>query len=438
MTTSATGGYLAPAAFSTNDDALQDIIQAFIVGVTALTGTRVRPAWQPDMPVIPTNDTNWCAYSLGNFEAGQAYQVQVADGDDTVMQFQQHESFDLSCSFYGANCQRYAAVLRDGLQVAQNREALWLQGISLSGGVQIVHAPELINDVWHDRYDINVQMARAVFSEYPVLHFLGVAGTVTTDSPEIVTDWSTGSRYYTSPVQAIFDAMIPEPDAITKEAVNTAVVSLVNAGYWPRFDRFGVMQDAAVQQNGLLDWKNPAKTLSLNGAASWVRADGVVGAGSSNAYVGTDYTPLTDAVNYTQTSSSFFIYTKFRASYPSLGRLMWTGTIDGTETALFESIGGAYELYVDGLHKYTAGSTVGDGFICVNRPAADTVELYKNGVNIPLSGGGVCSTLTNRPLRLIEQNTDEKACAWGIGGSFTDAEQLAIKAIIDTYLAAIP
>lgn len=203
--TSATGGYLTPAAFSTNDDALEDIIQAFIVGVTALTGTRVRPAWQPNMPVIPTNETNWCAFALGNFVAGQAYQVQVPDGLDTKMQFQQYETFDLTCSFYGANCQRYAAIVRDGLQVAQNREALWLLGISVTGGVQIVHAPELINDVWHDRCDIIISMGRQVNSSYAVLHFLGADGSIESDSPEITTDWAAGVRARFSTFDATFD-----------------------------------------------------------------------------------------------------------------------------------------------------------------------------------------------------------------------------------------
>ena len=199
--TSATGGYLTPATFSVNDNALADIMQAFIVGVTGLTGALVRPMWQPNPPVIPTNGTDWCAFALGNFEAGQAYQNLNTD-DEFV--FQQHETFELSCSFYGTNCQRYAAVIRDGLQLSQNREALWLQGISVTGGVQIIHAPELINDVWHDRCDIVIAMGRQVNSEYAVLSVLGAAGTIETDSPEIITEWSAGNKYHTKVFSNVF------------------------------------------------------------------------------------------------------------------------------------------------------------------------------------------------------------------------------------------
>lgn len=200
---SATGGYLAPAAFSVNDDALADIIQLFIVGVTGLAGKYVRPWWQPNPAIIPEGDTDWCAFNLGNFEAGQAYQSMQESGD--AMDFQQHESFDLSCSFYGAHCQRYAAVIRDGLQVAQNREALWLQGISVVGGAQIVHVPELINDVWHDRCDIIIGMARQVDSAYEVLNLLGGEGTIETDSPETIGKWSAGVRYFISTFDETFD-----------------------------------------------------------------------------------------------------------------------------------------------------------------------------------------------------------------------------------------
>jgi hypothetical protein len=199
---SATGGYLQPLVNSTDDTALADILQAFIVGVTGLAGAYVRPMWQSNMPVIPTNGTNWCAFNLGNFQAIQGYQAMNADNE---FNFQQHETFDLSCSFYGSNCQRYAAMIRDGLQLSQNREALWLQGISVSGGVQIVHVPELINDVWHDRCDIAISMGRVITREYDILNFAGAAGTIETDAPEISEEWTAGAVYSTGVFDYTFD-----------------------------------------------------------------------------------------------------------------------------------------------------------------------------------------------------------------------------------------
>ena len=203
--TSATGGYLAPVAFGDNDAALRRVIHDFIAGVTGIDGGLVRPKWQKNPAAIPANGTDWCAFDLNNFMAGNAYQVQIADGDDTQLQYQQNEVFDLNCSFYGDNCQRYAGVIRDGLQIAQNREALFLLGVSVSGGVQITRAPELIDDVWFDRCDISVQMGRTVNSDYPVLHFTGADGTIQADTPLSVY-WFAGIA---TPV-GIFDATFDE------------------------------------------------------------------------------------------------------------------------------------------------------------------------------------------------------------------------------------
>ena len=249
---------------------------------------------------------------------------------------------------------------------------------------------------------------------------------------------SVATAYSTAvPVAAVGGTTTPSAEGVMfSDAADVAMSSLIDAGIWSRLDRFGIFAGDATEANGLMDWKNPAKGVTLNGSATWTQADGIVGSGVTDSYADTGYTPLADAVNYTQTSSSFFVYTKPRVSYPASGNLVGTGTVDGTETQLLESTGGAYQLLVDGLHKYTGASVVNDGFICVNRPAANTIELYKNGVSIPLSGGGTCSTLTNRPLRLISDNA-EKVMAWGCGGEFTDTEQLAIKAIIDTYLASV-
>lgn len=187
MNTSATGGYLTPTNAIDDDQALRRILHGFIAGLTGLVAAMVRPAWQGNQPSIPDNGTNWCAYQVNNFTAGQAYQVRV-DADDDLA-FYQYETFDLVASFYGANCERYCSIVRDGLQLSQNREAMYLQGISVVGGVTITHVPELINSVWQDRCDITVGMAREYVRRYDVLHFASAGGDVITDT-DIVYPWA--------------------------------------------------------------------------------------------------------------------------------------------------------------------------------------------------------------------------------------------------------
>jgi hypothetical protein len=190
--TSATGGYLTPTDVIADDQALRRILHGFIVGLTGLAAEKVRPAWQGNMPAIEDNGVNWCAYAVGNFEAGQAYQVHVDADEQTEMK--QCETFDLSCSFYGANCERYCGLVRDGLQVAQNREAMWLQGISVTNAPKITHVPELVNTVWQDRCDIVIAMGREYTRRYDILSFLSAYGDVITDT-DITQPWVTAGIF---------------------------------------------------------------------------------------------------------------------------------------------------------------------------------------------------------------------------------------------------
>lgn len=200
---SATGGYLQPVAAPIGDNALARVMHGLIAGVTGLSGSMVRKKWQRNMPAIPANGIDWCAFAIANVEAYNTYQVQIVSGNDTAMRQSQYEAFDLECSFYGDNCQQYAAMLRDGLHVAQNREAMYLAGIAVRGGTVIVHVPELINDQWQDRCDITIAMARDTSAQYDVLHFLGAHGSIVDDAG-IEQDWATMN------IPGIFDQTFDE------------------------------------------------------------------------------------------------------------------------------------------------------------------------------------------------------------------------------------
>lgn len=171
--TSATGGYLAPTTAPLDDVALRRFMHGVIAGVTGLAADKVRPAWQPNPPIRPGIEVNWSAYAIINQtpEAGTAYQAMQAD--DTY-KMKRHESFDVLVSFYGPLCQAYAGLLRDGLEISQNRELLYLARMAYVGASATTHVPELVNDRWFDRADIILTFRREIVRDYPVLHFLSV------------------------------------------------------------------------------------------------------------------------------------------------------------------------------------------------------------------------------------------------------------------------
>lgn len=189
---SATGGYLLPVVSPDSDAALARVLQAFVSGVTGIAGNLVRPMWQPNPPAIPAAGTTWAAIGLTDITAGLPYMVQVSDQPDTICQYRQDERFTMRVAVYGPSCQRYAAMIRDGVNISQNREQLYLQGISVVGTGTITRAPELVNDVWLDRCDIAIDMGRALILNYEIVHFLAADGTINTDLPQLTVAWNAG------------------------------------------------------------------------------------------------------------------------------------------------------------------------------------------------------------------------------------------------------
>lgn len=186
--TSATGGYLAPAVSTppTEDRDLDRQIQQLVVGITGLNGTLVRPRWQPQnqLPKLPEATVNWCAIGVVSItpDANAAIVHRSPAGSDGYDEMQRHEIIEILCSFYGPAGQGYAALLRDGLSIAQNREALFLENMGLYDTGQIVTAPDLMNQQWIRRYDLTVRLRRQVVRTYPVENLLSAVGTIHTES----------------------------------------------------------------------------------------------------------------------------------------------------------------------------------------------------------------------------------------------------------------
>jgi len=182
---SASGGYLAPVGTVTEDAGLEDQIQAAIVGITGLAGTKVRPAWQPDPPQKPAGNVDWCAYRIASSEpdwSGALIHHPEGDAGEGTDELQRHATIEVLCSFYGPNARGYAARLSDGMQVPQNMEALGKQGISFLEAGRIWAAPEFINNQWVRRQDITVRLRRVTSRTYPIRNVLSAEGEIVTDT----------------------------------------------------------------------------------------------------------------------------------------------------------------------------------------------------------------------------------------------------------------
>lgn len=186
--TSATGGYLISQTLPVNDDGLADFMHDVIAGVTGISGANIRPAFQRNPPNRPSIAVNWCGFSIDNqiAEAGGAFMSMDVGGASATQK--RHESFELKCVFYGPNCRGHAQALRDGLEVSQNREVMYLNGMSFSDSGPISQTSELVHEEWYLRADITLVFNRELDRVYPVLPFLGASGTIITET--ITTPWA--------------------------------------------------------------------------------------------------------------------------------------------------------------------------------------------------------------------------------------------------------
>jgi hypothetical protein len=72
------------------------------------------------------------------------------------------------------------AMLRDGLQIAQNREVMYSHGMAFVESSHITANSELVNQRWTSRYDIVITIRRMVILSYNVQNLLSSQGTITT------------------------------------------------------------------------------------------------------------------------------------------------------------------------------------------------------------------------------------------------------------------
>lgn len=183
--TSASGGYLLPSSSPPPADAaMDDVLTALVSGITGLLPSLVRPRWQATPPKRPERTTDWCAVGVTRSTPdANAYTQHHPDGngyDET----QRHETLEVTASFYGPGAYGNAGLLRDGLAVAQNREALFLAGFGFVESLPAVNAPDYLNETWISRVDQPIILRHQIGRTYPVQNLLSAVGEIVSDVGE--------------------------------------------------------------------------------------------------------------------------------------------------------------------------------------------------------------------------------------------------------------
>lgn len=174
MGDSASGGYITPSGGSAYDQELEDIFQAFIVGITSLSGAMVRPRFQTEPPPMPAIGVDWCAFAIKSIipDDGPYF-----NQNDESMNSIRHEELTLLLSFYGKHGQAVANVLKDGLGIPQNIAQLKAQKIKYISVGEIITAPDFLNNQYVHRYDLTAVFKRKTSRSFTVKSFVDT-GTI--------------------------------------------------------------------------------------------------------------------------------------------------------------------------------------------------------------------------------------------------------------------
>lgn len=165
-------------------DPLEDFLHDVVAGVAGLDGALVRPRWQPEPPDLPNYGINWAAFGVTGFRpVGPWAWVGHDPRENGRAWMRRWEYLDILISFYGPRADYYQERFHSGLMIAQNREALFLNGFGLIEIAENVLAvPEQIKGRWTRRLDQRAVFSRVVVRSYPILNLVAGQFVVETDT----------------------------------------------------------------------------------------------------------------------------------------------------------------------------------------------------------------------------------------------------------------
>lgn len=191
---SSVAGYLVPQASGPQPlegTALEDFLHDLVAGVTGLAGELVRPRWQPEPDQIPAAATAWVAFGFTRRPIQQFPEIRhdgAANSGEGADIAHIQEVIEMALSFYdlgaGGLADKYCALMRDGVFIAQNREALQRAGFDVREVGSPIPAPVVLKQRWLYRVDLSVTILRQIDRQYAVLNLLKGKGTITGQEAE--------------------------------------------------------------------------------------------------------------------------------------------------------------------------------------------------------------------------------------------------------------
>ena len=175
---SSVAGFIAPTDNFLEGKELDRFLHDFLLGLTSVDPSLIRPRWQQEPANIPDIDTAWLAFGIID-RKDDTNSIQVFK--NTFMEVHRYQELDILISFYGDSGSLYEANLRDGLDIEQNRVYLRSQGMSVINCTNPINTSVEINKRWLKRMDVHLFLRRHIVRNYPILDLTSASFDVNGD-----------------------------------------------------------------------------------------------------------------------------------------------------------------------------------------------------------------------------------------------------------------
>jgi hypothetical protein len=228
------------------------------------------------------------------------------------------------------------------------------------------------------------------------------------------------------------------PSPAQQTLQNTLVTDLKTAGVWDKLDLFYVFATDGDGDYATLNWKTPASFQATKVNSPTFTTNGGFAGDGTSSYLGTNYTPNTDAVNVTSTSMSAGGYEKIFPT-STYGTIIGADNINNDVLTSSKFAGNSFYRINDG-GTWRPHNNLGAGFYGLTRGGANSQAVIGPDNIIHTNNNAVAAGLPAAQLTILKWAgtvySNAQISVVFFGADVT-SELSDFKTAVDNYIAAL-
>jgi len=240
---------------------------------------------------------------------------------------------------------------------------------------------------------------------------------------------------YSAAARALFAAMTVQPTTARKRLINSTFGVLIGSGILPKLDHLYVLA-AHDSQAALLNWVNPAVSLSLTASPTFTADRGYQGdAATSGLQTSTNMSTFT---NFKQDTASMFGWSLTDAQSATAD---FGGVVAGSNSfAIIRTATNLINSRVNCASTSSIANTTGLGLFTLSRGSSADFNVYKNSVL--LGTGSIVSTAVpgGMPFGICKGSTTFSArqmAAGGCGSALSASDVAVLYGALQNWMTTV-